>query len=130
MAGRTTGNKRQREMLRKERQAQKLTRRDERRTKVSGGDGIDFIDPVTGELIEGTELPGAESRDEDVAANEAASADEAAPANGAAPANAAKSANGAVPTNGAKPAKGAPSNEAKADVAAQPVPAPTRQSAK
>lgn len=45
MAGRTTGNKRQREMLLKERQAQKLTRRDERRKRV-GGDGVAVVEAV------------------------------------------------------------------------------------
>lgn len=117
MAGRTTGNKRQREMLRKERQAQKLTRRDERRTKVSTGDGIDFIDPVTGELLEGVEL-----------ANGAEPLDEAAPANGAAPANEAAPVNGAAPAKGVAPPKQA--NDAKTDVAPHPVSPALQQSAK
>ena len=46
MAGRTTGNKRQREMLRKERQAEKLTRRDERRTKRVAGDSAEILSAV------------------------------------------------------------------------------------
>lgn len=58
MAGRTTGNKRQREMLRKERQAQKLTRRDERRTKRIAGDGLETLAASADEPPSESALPG------------------------------------------------------------------------
>jgi hypothetical protein len=65
MTGRPSVNTRQRELLRKERQADKIVKRDERRAKRNEEPGAV---PLDGELIEGLELaqPGAEPAQQDI----------------------------------------------------------------
>lgn len=64
MAGRTSVNKRQRELVRKERQAEKRSRRDERRVKRGAGNAEEPLVTAPQEL-EGPSrsLPGGESPD-------------------------------------------------------------------
>ena len=58
MTGRPSVNKRQREMLRKERQAEKATRRDERRVKRNLGEGEQPLAPELAEADGTTEAAG------------------------------------------------------------------------
>jgi hypothetical protein len=66
MAGGISVNKRQRELLRKEKQAEKATRRDERRIKRNSPEEIEPAPELAPELVpaEGTEAnpPAAESK--------------------------------------------------------------------
>lgn len=56
MSGRTSVNKRQRELLRKERQAEKHSRRDERRVKRGVGDVAELL-VLAPLVIEGASQP-------------------------------------------------------------------------